>query len=263
MRLVGGPAEAPPADTSVPPWFRRRWVYFADQWDPKSPGHDRRVRLAANHASDRHAINKAESRGYSRITGSIIPATFDFYWGPPVSPYDPARAKKLLAEAGYPNGFDAGEYFCDAAFSSLAESVITYLKAAGIQAKLRPLERAAFFKGTPRRSSRTSSRAPAAPSAMRPRALRPSWPRAGPMSTAAMTTSTDSSENRRRRWTPRGEARPCGTSSSSFTRRRCSRRSGKIVVLSGVGLRVEDSGRGHIAGYPFSASYEDVKLKAK
>ena len=89
-------------------------MYFADQWDPKSPWHDRRVRLAANHASDRHAINKAESRGYSRITGSIIPATFDFYWGPPVSPYDPARAKKLLAEAGYPNGFDAGEYFCDA-----------------------------------------------------------------------------------------------------------------------------------------------------
>src|SRR5438445_13668876 len=42
MRLVGGPAEAPPADTSVPPWFRRRWVYFADQWDPKSPWHDRR-----------------------------------------------------------------------------------------------------------------------------------------------------------------------------------------------------------------------------
>jgi peptide/nickel transport system substrate-binding protein len=33
------------------------WVYFADQWDPKSPCHDRRVRLAANHTSDRHAIN--------------------------------------------------------------------------------------------------------------------------------------------------------------------------------------------------------------
>jgi len=123
------------------------WVYFADQWDPKSPWHDRRVRLAANHAIDRAAINKAESLGFSRITGSIIPATFAFFWAPPAFPYDPARSKKLLAEAGYPNGFDAGNYVCDAAFASLGESVINYLKAAGIRAKLRPVERAAFFKG--------------------------------------------------------------------------------------------------------------------
>src|SRR5215470_19713875 len=35
------------------------WVYFVDQWDPKSPWHDRRVRLAANYAIDRQAINQA------------------------------------------------------------------------------------------------------------------------------------------------------------------------------------------------------------
>src|SRR2546426_2109166 len=35
------------------------WVYFAEQWDPKSPWHDRRVRLAANYAIDRQAINQA------------------------------------------------------------------------------------------------------------------------------------------------------------------------------------------------------------
>jgi len=37
----------------------------------------------------------------------------------------------------------------------------------------------------------------------------------------------------------------------------------EIGGLAGVGPRVEDSGRGHIAGYPFSAPYEDVKLKTK
>ena len=42
--------------TLVPTPF---WVYFADQWDPKSPWHDRRVRLAANHALDREAINQS------------------------------------------------------------------------------------------------------------------------------------------------------------------------------------------------------------
>ena len=36
-----------------------------------------------------------------------------------------------------------------------------------------------------------------------------------------------------------------------------------VCGLSGVGPRVEDPGLGHIAGYPFSAPYEDVKLKAK
>src|SRR5262249_49953700 len=56
------------------------WLYFLDQWDPKSPWHDRRVRLAANYAIDRHAINRALTRGLSRITWSIVHSTFDLYW---------------------------------------------------------------------------------------------------------------------------------------------------------------------------------------
>src|SRR5712692_1014255 len=123
------------------------FAYFADQWDPKSPWHDRRVRLAANLAIDRQAINQAVTLGFSKITHSIIPSTFDFYWQPPLYPYDPARARQLLAEAGYPNGFDAGEYFCDLVATNSGEVVVIYLKAVGIGLKLRPLERAAFFKG--------------------------------------------------------------------------------------------------------------------
>jgi peptide/nickel transport system substrate-binding protein len=130
--------------TVVPTTF---WVYFADQWDPKSPWHDRRLRLAVNHAIDRQAINQAENLGFAKITGSIVPNGFDFYWQPPAYAYDPARAKQLLAEAGYPNGFDAGDFFCDAAFTNFAEAAANYLQAVGIRVKLRPLERAAFFKG--------------------------------------------------------------------------------------------------------------------
>ena len=99
----------------------------------------------ANLAIDRQAINQAETLGFSRITGSIIPHTFDFYWPAPLSPYDPQRARQLLAEAGHPNGFDAGDYYCDVAYANLAEAVLNYLKAVGIRAQLRPLERAAFF----------------------------------------------------------------------------------------------------------------------
>jgi peptide/nickel transport system substrate-binding protein len=122
------------------------WLYFADQWDPKSPWHDQRVRAAANLAIDHETINQALTLGYSKITGSIIPDSFDYYWPPPPPIYDPAKAKQLLAAAGYPNGFDAGEYYCDATYANLAEAVLNNLQAVGIHAKLRPLERAAFFK---------------------------------------------------------------------------------------------------------------------
>jgi peptide/nickel transport system substrate-binding protein len=40
------------------PFTSTHWVLFADQWDPNSPWHDRRVRLAATLAVDRPAINR-------------------------------------------------------------------------------------------------------------------------------------------------------------------------------------------------------------
>src|SRR5262249_36883705 len=123
------------------------WVNFLDQWDSKSPWHDRRVRLAANHAIDRQAINQAETLGFSRMPYSLIPSHFEFFWQPPPIPYDPARAKQWLAEAGYPNGFDAGDFICDAVHAGIAEPVANDLQAAGIRVKLRPLERAAYNKG--------------------------------------------------------------------------------------------------------------------
>ena len=122
------------------------WLYFPDQWDPKSPWHDQRVRQAASLAIDRQTINQALTLGYSRITGSMIPDSFEFYWQPPAPVYDPARAKQLLAEAGYPNGFDAGFYNCDVSYANLGEAV-NKSRQVGIRAKLRPLERAAFSSG--------------------------------------------------------------------------------------------------------------------
>ncbi len=122
-----------------------QWINFVEQWDPKSPWADKRVRMAANHAFDRKAINKAETLGFSRITASLVPHTFEYAWQPPLWPYDPAKAKRLLAEAGYPNGFNAGDYSVDAVNASVAEAIVNYFGAVGITAKVRPLERAAFF----------------------------------------------------------------------------------------------------------------------
>jgi peptide/nickel transport system substrate-binding protein len=112
------------------------WVNFHDQFEPKSPWHDRRVRLAAAHAIDRKALNQAETLGFSRLTGGIIPKDY---------PYDPAQARRLLAEAGYPSGFDAGEFSVGPPYFSVGETIIGYLQAVGIRTRLRTMERAAFF----------------------------------------------------------------------------------------------------------------------
>jgi peptide/nickel transport system substrate-binding protein len=59
--------------------------------------------------------------------------------------YDPARVKRLLAEAGYPNGLDAGDLVPIPPFFTMAEAVVNYLKAVGIRTKMRPMERATFY----------------------------------------------------------------------------------------------------------------------
>jgi len=117
---------------------------FLDQWDPKSPWADRRVRLAASHAIDRRALSEAETLGASRPVGSIVPRAFEFALPIEPSPYDPAKAKQLLAEAGYPNGFDGGDLHQLPPYFSMGETIMGYLKVVGIRLKMRPMERAAY-----------------------------------------------------------------------------------------------------------------------
>jgi peptide/nickel transport system substrate-binding protein len=122
-----------------------RWINFHDQYDPKSPWADKRVRLAANHAINRQAINEAETLGHSIITGNIIPHMFEFALKLEPYAYDPQKAKQLLKEAGYANGFEAGECSTDAVYAGVAEAVVNDLSAVGIRAKVRAMERAAMF----------------------------------------------------------------------------------------------------------------------
>jgi peptide/nickel transport system substrate-binding protein len=121
------------------------YLDFLDQWDPKSPWHDRRVRLAASHAIDRRALSDAETVGASVPTGNIVPRGFEFALPLEPHPYDPARAKQLLAEAGYPNGFDAGDLYPWPPYFSTGEAVTNYLAAIGIKTRVRSMERAAFY----------------------------------------------------------------------------------------------------------------------
>src|SRR5262245_31107837 len=121
------------------------WLDLPEQWDPKSPWHDKRVRHAASLALDRQAVNQAESLGTSRLTGSIIPRSFEFALPIDPPPYDSARAKLLLAAAAYPHGFDAGDFYPYPPLYAMGEALAGYLGAVGIRTRVRTMERAAYL----------------------------------------------------------------------------------------------------------------------
>ena len=239
------------------------WLIFADQFEPKSPWHDKRVRLAANLAIDRNTLNEAATLGLSKITGSIVPSSFDFYWPAPPYPHDPARARRLLAEAGYPSGFDAGEFFCDLQVCSWGEAMLTDLKAVGIQLKLRPLERAAFFKGVAEKKYKNLVYLFIGASGNAATWLEPLAISGG---TYAYGGYPDID----------GLFREQAVELDRAKREALLHRIQQLIYeramfvpvwdfafLHGVGPRVEESGLGLLGGYGFSAPYEDIKLKTR
>ena len=147
--FVGAVAEdlrrAPGVKLVAPLLYGIYWLDFLDQWDPKSPWHDRRVRQAASHAIDRQALNEAETLGFSKPTGGFVPPEFDFALRIEPPALDPKRAKQLLTEAGYPNGFDAGDLTPLPPYMSLGETVGGYLQGIGIRSRVRVMERATYM----------------------------------------------------------------------------------------------------------------------
>jgi peptide/nickel transport system substrate-binding protein len=121
------------------------WLDFVDRWDPKSPWADRRVRLAASLAIDRDAINQAEMLGLGKAAGGFVPPQFDFALPIEAPRHDVKRAKQLLAEAGYANGFDGGDLTPLPPYTSLGEAVGNFLGAVGIRTRVRTMERATFM----------------------------------------------------------------------------------------------------------------------
>lgn len=121
------------------------WLDFlGSQIDPKSPFSDKRVRQAVQHAIDWKAIDEAEG-GRSPILGNIIPESFEFALKAEPAAYDPAKAKKLLKEAGYGKGFDAGALAPIPRYFSMGEAIVNYLAAVGIKTRMQTMERAAFI----------------------------------------------------------------------------------------------------------------------
>jgi len=101
-----------------------------------TPFRDRKVRQAMNHAVNREKIVQSAFGGFAHSSGSVLsPLHFGYESHVTRYSYDPDRARQLLAEAGYPDGFEVDYYAINN--ESAAESILKDLKAVGIRAKPR------------------------------------------------------------------------------------------------------------------------------
>jgi peptide/nickel transport system substrate-binding protein len=136
-------------DTQVVPVKGGRIIIYP--FNVSAPPFDnRKVREAANLAVNKDAIvrNVLGNRGIV-MAGPFTPAWLGYDASVKPFPYDPARAKQLLAEAGYPQGLDTTWSISSGVFlkdTEIGEAVAGQLRQVGIRVKLVPTERAKIQK---------------------------------------------------------------------------------------------------------------------
>jgi peptide/nickel transport system substrate-binding protein len=122
------------------------WLQFPGFQDPKNPFHDKRVREAISLAIDRQAMNDAECAGLGKVDGNWINDDVEYSIEWPKWEHNVAKAKKLMADAGYPSGFNIDWLTPAPPYYSRGERILSQLQAIGIRGKLQTLERAVYTK---------------------------------------------------------------------------------------------------------------------
>ncbi|MBX5436695.1 MAG: ABC transporter substrate-binding protein [Alicyclobacillaceae bacterium] len=116
--------------------------------NPNDPLSKLKVREAVEYAVNKQAIINSVLQGYGIVATQWYPPSSPFH-NPAVKgfPYNPAKAKQLLKEAGYPNGFET-QIWTDAADQSWVTAVQAYLAAVGIKVKINVLDIAKLLNMT-------------------------------------------------------------------------------------------------------------------
>jgi peptide/nickel transport system substrate-binding protein len=112
----------------------------------RNPFKDLRVRQAIAHAMDLDSMRRTTLRGQGVPTGAMW-TQFVNGWSADTdrrTPYDPARARALLAEAGYPNGFSVPLECPTGTYDEACQAVASMLARVGIRAQLNVQPNAVF-----------------------------------------------------------------------------------------------------------------------
>lgn len=125
------------------PSIIERYLILNTQSKPLS---DERVRQAINYALDKQAIINIAWGGAATPADSIFPSALPFYKKQGPWPYDVAKAKALMQEAGYPNGFKVLFLTPNATARLRAtEMAMQQLKAIGITGEIQSMDVASFY----------------------------------------------------------------------------------------------------------------------
>jgi len=126
-------------------------VWYLGINNQKKPFDDKRVRQALNYAVNKEALVRDVLKGTGSFSrGPVLPNT----WGADAAlkayPYDPERAKKLLAEAGYPSGFSTTLWVPESGSGmqlpvAMSTVIQSNLKAVGVNVALQTMEWGAYL----------------------------------------------------------------------------------------------------------------------
>lgn len=115
-------------------------TFYVSLNNDKPPFNDKRVRQALNHAVNKPLIIEKLLRGNATaLNGVLSPAAFAFNPNLREYEYNPTQAKKLLADAGYANGFDA-VIDVDGSFKEIAEAIAAMMRQVGVRARVQVWE---------------------------------------------------------------------------------------------------------------------------
>ena len=172
-----------------------------------------------------------------------------------------SRPRSCSNEAGFPNGLDGGEYYCDSSYANIGESVVDNLLAVGIRTRLRPIERAAFIKGFSEKKFKNLIQI--GPGAFGNAATRieahvvkngifayGSYP---DIDELYQQQAVELDRSKREAILHKIQ--------QIIVERAMFAPIWQLAFINGVGPRVGESGFGLIAGFPYTAPYEDLTLK--